>query len=169
MSLKYPVGARYLQYYYDDKYFCNLRSKIFLSKFPHLSCSAVSLYSWLCVLTVGSIISSRYNSTLYSSVALRPPSRYQTVGQSWGTRGDFRHPESNSDQARDYQLSIIDPEMSSTLFWRKKRGNNLWLCRAADLICIYHRLGSFGMRWYYQNEMRTLWRIYGWQYEVKTF
>ena len=43
--------------------------------------------------------------------------------------------------------------------FKKKCGNNLWLCMAADLICIYHRLGSIGMRWYYQNEMRTLWRI----------
>ena len=83
-------------------------------------------------------------------------------GQSSGTRGNTgghcQHAEKNSDQSG---AVIIYPEMSSKIFWRKKCGNNLWLCIAADLICIYHRLGSYiGMRWYYQNEMRTLWRIY---------
>ena len=57
--------------------------------------------------------------------------------------------------------TVISPVMwlSSQKFLQKyleekKRGNNLWLCTAADLICIYHRLGSIGMRWYHHIRLR---------------
>ena len=83
------VDCRYLQY---RKYFCQSGSKIFLSKFPHLSSSAVSLYSWLCVLTVGSIISSRSHSTTGFTVQLRSDRRQDIISRAelGETRGHFQ-------------------------------------------------------------------------------
>ena len=85
-------------------------------------------------------------------------------GQGWGTLPTYRERKTVINLVI---INYLPRNVFKKYFEEKKRGNNLWLCRAADLICIYHRLGSIGMRWYYQNEMRTLWRIYGWEYEVK--
>ena len=109
------------------------------------------------------------DTTIRFTVQLRSDRRQDIISRAelGETRGHFQL--SNIERRTVINPVIINylPRNVFRNIFKKKCGNNLWLCMAADLICIYHRLGSIGMRWYYQNEMRTLWRIYGWEYEVK--